>query len=587
MGTPFPLGAYLGNPDGGNASNEATFEASYKSFAALMGAAPQYLDNFVDYYQSVSGWDSNASWQAWSDAQSPLARGMTPVIALPLASLASGSPSADAQFQAIAAGQYDSVFQGIVTAYADQGFKTLAIRPGWEMNMTGPTYAGDDAASQADWVAAYQRVYTDLHQAAASAGVNLTVVWNPGVLNWSNAEATTNLYPGNAYVDAIGADVYSDIYPYSDGNNAQGQPQYHDWDTGGEDTTVAQFIADPINRAHYWSYPAAIKWVNDASSGHALSLNQLIAFAEQQGKPFVIPETGAGNAPSGTDVADDPTFPQWLGQQLTTAQQQGLHIGFVNLWNSNGGGQYEFSFAADNKPQEAAAWAKAFGAPATPTAPSHIALNGDNLTRSSKLGTVVGTLTATDSNPVTFRLTHNPYSLFSISGNSLVLARNMLKTVAAPLSITVVATDSTGGSATQKISVGVAAASAAITPATVNSGVVMPGFIPSDAPTPGGVTISDNGQGGQTIVFAAGAAHAATVWGGSGPDDFIYHAGAARAVIVDFDAAKGDTLSVDRVLQAHMQVDASGADITLSFGGAQLLRLHDPSGFAATNIHWA
>ena len=218
-------------------------------------------------------------------------------------------------------------------------------------------------------MAAYKQIYTVLHQEAAALGVNVTVVWNPSVTNYTNANALTNLYPGNAYVDAIGADVYSDIYPYSDGNNASGQPQYYDWATGGEDTTVAQFIADPVNREHYWSYPAGTEWSTDGSGGHALSLDQLIAFAEQQGEPLAIPETGAGNSDGGTDVSDDAAFPQWLAQQLDVAQAQGEKIDFVNIWDSNGGGNYEFSNASDDKSQEAAAWAANFGNPADAVGP--------------------------------------------------------------------------------------------------------------------------------------------------------------------------------------------------------------------------
>lgn len=226
------------------------------------------------------------------------------------------------------------------------------------MNIQGPTYAGDTAQDQADWVSAYQHVYKVLHQEAAALGANATVVWHPSTTNYSNDQALTTLYPGNAYVDAIGADVYSDIYPYSDGTKASGQATYHDWDTGAEDTSIAQFIADPVNRDHYWTYPAGTKWSTDGSGGHATSLDQIIQFAEQQGKPLAIPETGAGNSNGGTDVSDDAAFPQCLAGQLTTAEAAGEKIDFVNLWDSNGGGNYEFSNPSDHKPLEAAAWTK-------------------------------------------------------------------------------------------------------------------------------------------------------------------------------------------------------------------------------------
>ena len=361
--TPFPLGVYAGDPNGSDSSAEASFESDYSSFVSTLGVTPTYLDTYIDYTQPVSDWVSNASWTAWSDAQSADAKGLTPVIALPMASLAAGAGTADSQYQAIAAGDYDSVYQGILKAFVDEGYTNLVFRPGWEMNINGPTYAGDTAQDQADWVSAYKQIYTVLHQEAATLGVNVTVVWNPDITNYTNDNALTSLYPGNAYVDAIGADVYSDIYPYSDGTNSGGQATYHDWNTGGEDTSVAQFIADPVNREHYWSYPAATVYNADSSGGHALSLDQLLAFAEEQGKPFAVPETGAGNSDGGTDVSDDSAFPQWLASQLTAAEAVGEKVDFVNIWDSNASGANdEFSNASDNKPLEAAAWANYFGA---------------------------------------------------------------------------------------------------------------------------------------------------------------------------------------------------------------------------------
>ena len=364
--TPFPLGAYLGNPDNSSAENQAAYDRAYNNFTALMGASPYYLTTFVDQRQAVSQWVGNSMWVADSAAQSANARSMTPVIALPLSSNAAGSGTPDQQFKAFASGQYDAVIKSIVQVWAQRGFSSLVFRPGWEMNLTGPTYAGDDKHSQADWVAAFQHVSTVLRQAAAASNVGLQVVWNPGVTNYSNAEATTNLYPGDAYVDVVGADVYADIHPYSDGGAT---PAYHNWNTGGTDTTVAQFIADPVNRTHYWSYPAATKWSNDGSDGHSQSLTSLIQFAQAHGKPFAVPETGAGNSNAGTDVNDNAAYPQWLSQQLLAAQASGLQVKFVNLWDSNGGGNYAFGAAADGKPLEAAAWAKYFGAtPAANTA---------------------------------------------------------------------------------------------------------------------------------------------------------------------------------------------------------------------------
>ncbi len=353
--TPFALGAYLGNPDDSSPSNEAAFDSTYGSFSTLMGAAPQYLVAYVDQNKPISNWVDNAGFSASSFAQSPNAKTATPVIGLPMTSLADTSISQDQYFRNFASGQYDSVIQGVVQAWAKQGFATQYWRPGWEMNLAGtPNYAGDDAQTQADWVKAFQHIYTVLQAAGQADGVKMQVIWNPGTTNYSNAEATTNLYPGNAYVDVIGADMYSDMYPYTLLNFGA--------NPGTTAPSLAAWLADPANRTHYWSNPAATPYSSDGSDGHSLSLPNILSFAAQQGKPVALPETGAGNSAANTDVKDDAAFPQWLAQQLSAAQAAGTKVDFVNIWDSNGGGNYRFTDAADGKPQEAAAWAQYFGA---------------------------------------------------------------------------------------------------------------------------------------------------------------------------------------------------------------------------------
>ena len=368
--TPFPLGVYVGNPNGSDASAEAQFEANYSGFVSAMGAAPSYLDLYVDYTKPVDQWVDNAGWQAWSAANSPDAKLMTPVIGLPMYSTGDTSISIDQYYKNFAAGDYDSVIQGVVKQYADNGFMTQVWRPGWEMNLNGPTTATTDPATQADYVAAFQHVYTELHSAAAADGVSLQVVWNPGVTNYGVAtDATTTLYPGSNYVDIIGADVYSDAYPYGNAN------QIYDWDKSGQvynsahpvyDTSIAQWASDPVNLAHYYTDPASQQWAADGSDGHATSLQDLIDLAKADGKPIAIAETGAGGTGDGANVPDNPTFVNWLA---TTLQDSGVPVSFVNIWDSNAAVNDEYSAASDDKPLEATAWANDFGNPAYATNP--------------------------------------------------------------------------------------------------------------------------------------------------------------------------------------------------------------------------
>ena len=353
--TPFPLGAYIGTAD------NSQYTANYDGFTRLMGASPQFYVYNIDVTQSISDWPSNAGYAASSQRNS-VADNATPVIGFPMHSYAS-KLSNDGDYQAFAGGQYDSEIQGVVQAYANAGYNTQIYRIGWEMNdlsygtYAPSSYAGTDAATQADWTKAFGHIATTLRKAAGNSGVSVKTVYNPNVLNYDQTNSLTTLYPGNGYVDIIAADMYADMNPYQ--CPAYGSNMYYDWQTNTCADSLTTFIANPVNRVHYWNYPSANNGNLDANDPHNVSLQKLLAFSKSKGKPFAMGETGAGNSSSGNDVADEAAFPAWLARKL---QASGDTIAFVDLWDSNGGGNYEFSNTSDGKPKEASAWAQYFGA---------------------------------------------------------------------------------------------------------------------------------------------------------------------------------------------------------------------------------
>ena len=107
--TPFPLGVYVGNPNGNDAAANAAFEGQYNAFVKDMGGArPQFMDTFVDYTQDPSQWGANAAWSARSWALSGNnyvgpGSGTVPVAGVPLASNASGWRNVDTFYQQIIA----------------------------------------------------------------------------------------------------------------------------------------------------------------------------------------------------------------------------------------------------------------------------------------------------------------------------------------------------------------------------------------------------------------------------------------------------------------------------------------------------
>jgi hypothetical protein len=380
-----------------------------------MGTTPVFQNTYIDASQTPSEWASNTGWFASVSAASPTFAGSIPVIGLPMGSTNPDAPSTQQILENFANGTYDSLLQGMVQTWAAAGFKTQYWRPGVEMNLSStPGFVGGSASLQALWIAAFQHIYTTLHSAAAVDGVNLKVIWNPGITNDTSAgNATETLWPGAQYVDVIGADVYADVYPFGSGSS-QG---IYDWDKSGQelnsphpvyDTSLQQWASDPINLEHYYTDPASDQSVLDASGGSALSLQDLINFAKAQGKAIAICETGAGATGDGAGLSDNPTFVQWLSSTLENA---GVPVDFVSIWDADGGGSYAFSNPGDDKPLEAAAWAKYFGAQSTSS------------TTSTSTSTATTTSTSTSSNahaasPADTQVNGTSGTIYDTSGNA-------------------------------------------------------------------------------------------------------------------------------------------------------------------------
>jgi hypothetical protein len=342
-----PLGVYVGCDDADTPALVASYDASIASFATLVGEAPLFSDAFIDDEQTVPQWLSNVQWAAAAWGATPDSTAITPVIALPFASFVAGSLTGDQMFQGFIAGNYDSLIIAGVKAYAQAGFKTQYWRPGWEVNLLNamPWCTGTNAQVEADYVAAFQHVYTVLHQAGAEFGVNVQVIWNLGTTNYGVANATTTLFPGANYVDVIGADVYQIDSP-----------------------TAAE-----------------------VAGGQALTLQDLINLAQATGKPLALPEVG--------NESNSPAFAQWLAQTLA---QTSVPIDFLNLWDS---GSFAFTGPTATQPALAAAYAEYFGSNAVNSLIGSIAgsvLNGTTgvagvtVTLLSSSGAVAAT-TTTDS----------------------------------------------------------------------------------------------------------------------------------------------------------------------------------------------
>jgi hypothetical protein len=217
------------------------------------------------------------------------------------------------------------------------------------------------------------------------------------------------------------------------------------------------------------------------------------------------------------------------------------------------------------------------------TKPTNVALTGDNLTAKTAVGAVVGTLSATDANPVTYSLTYNQHNLFSIVGNQLELAQAVPANPMSAYYVTVNATDSTGGSTSKQFKVGVqpapAAATAQISAASVSSATsTTAAFLPAShssiVASAGGGDVTF-GTDNESFSAAGGA------W------NYSFGSGAGLETIGNFDATTGDTINIAASLQGALHESVAGGSTTLSFGDATHgIVLQGVSNFATSQIHW-
>ena len=369
--SPFPVGAYLQNAGLPGTDDRVSFDNHYQQYTTAMNAAPQFLDTYIDDRQLQSSWTQNAGWLSFCLQTSSNANAATQVVGIPLFSTANGiGHFPDPQLQQMAAGVYDDALIGIVDQLTTSrtagfpGFKTLYLRLGWEMNLPGTWFAGQDAQTIADWVAAFQHAATVMRQAATARGATALIVWNPGTVVWGVQNTTQVFYPGDDYVDVIAVDMYADMYPVTNGTIPV---TWENWDTNHsptgqpwEDPNYMDQITDSANRWHYWTYPSADEWKPTGDpNGNSTSFMMLLHFAQARNKPFGVAEAGAGGNVPYHDVFDDWAFPNWLAFRLSTAQARGVTIAFVNLWDSNASSSYMFSDGS--KPKELAAFRALFG----------------------------------------------------------------------------------------------------------------------------------------------------------------------------------------------------------------------------------
>ena len=365
---------------------------AYQSFVNVVGQKPNVTAVFLDYRDPIANpvtdknWSRNAQWSAGNLARLCSAEylnrldasgrpAIIPIVSVGLTddptvfqlTLPVGNPergkynetAAVAMMNDVASGRYDlddaargsyRVWPAIFDAYRNSGFAKIYLRIGWEQNGNWYGWRVRSEATRAAYIAAWQHVADLAHSYAAANAMVIETVWSPSASYANYGVGEESSYPGDAYVDIVGPDAYSPIWNVTRAINGSG---YFDWALGSS-VTMAEWLANPVNRRHIWDYPASDYWNQTRGWG----LPAAIAFARAHNKRFALSETGTGNqgvTTSGGGPIDEGDFPLYLAERLSGAIAQGLRVEFVDVW-AEATGPDKLTFLGGARPLEAAAW---------------------------------------------------------------------------------------------------------------------------------------------------------------------------------------------------------------------------------------
>jgi hypothetical protein len=177
-----------------------------------------------------------------------------------------------------ATGAYNSYFVTLAQSLVAGGASNAYLRIGWEFDGSWVTWDATNSAAEANYASYFQQIVTSMRSVPGAA---FRFVWNPDATAFTQSGYSVQAaYPGNAYVDVIGLDIYD------------------------------QSWATPQTAANSWS----------ATQLPALTAAQ--RFASSEGKPLALPEWGAIIRSDGHGLGDDPYYVNHMVSWMETASNQ-------------------------------------------------------------------------------------------------------------------------------------------------------------------------------------------------------------------------------------------------------------------------
>jgi hypothetical protein len=286
------IGAYTGSGSGG--------VTEHKAFASWSGGSIPYA---LEFATAASGWAGmeNPTWtfNPWKATNYHL------VYSLQMFPTSLGnSIGGSAALAQCAAGSYNSHWQTLAKNLVSNKLASTIVRPGWEMN--GDWFDWQAGGHEASYISCFRQIVSTMR---AVSGQHLQFNWNPA--SGETSSAGTAAYPGDAYVDQVGMDMYDWI-----------------WKKGLYDTKASQSSAQRLA-----SQQAA--WNIKANGTYGL--RYWTNFAKSHGKPMTLPEWGLSNRVADNNGGgDDPYFIQQMFNFVYTPSNNVLFANYFNFKSPDG-----------------------------------------------------------------------------------------------------------------------------------------------------------------------------------------------------------------------------------------------------------
>jgi hypothetical protein len=220
-------------------------------------------------------------------------------------------PAAGGSLDRVAAGTYDPYYRQLAQALVQAGRADTIVRLGWEFNTPFFRWQVKSPADARQYAEGWRQTVRSMRSVA---GQHFQFVWNPDLSDHGIDPALA--YPGNAYVDDIGLDVY-------DRGLKAGETPMRRWD----DLLHERF---------------GLQWQAQFAAGHR--------------KPIAFPEWGLVHDPgSATPGGDDPDFIRGMHAWFTSH-----NTAFEDYFNDPSADGASFAIDGGEFPKAAAVYRRLF-----------------------------------------------------------------------------------------------------------------------------------------------------------------------------------------------------------------------------------